>query len=942
MTILLVSVWMHVVMGVSQTVGTTAGAISGIVTDSTGSVRPGVVIVVTGDSLMGARTVTSGGDGRYAVAALPPGDYAIVFTLAGFARERREGVHVSLGFTATIQVVLQPAAQEEVNVTRDAPIVDARSTALGASFDATTLANLPGSRGMGAILAATPSVHLTAAEVGATGRGVVGAFSAYGTFAANRLMIEGINVAGINPTGLSLDYGPFDEVSVGTGAHSVEWPAPGVQMQITTRSGGNRYGGSFYSDVERRQWQSFNINADQIARGAEGSSAVPARETNRLWSYYDLNAGAGGFIRRDRLWWYGSVRRQGAARQSVRFPVMPLETRLTNYGGKLTAQVAGRHRLIAFGQTSTNDQPTRLEPFGQGGVTANTALYESEAATANSHAWGSVWKVEWNAVVRDALFLEIRGGQFRANRRERPNGFAPRSEDVTTLTVAGGGRDWQTAATREQLYGAASYAPAGGAGRHVLKAGGEMARAGGTESWWSGYPGDVLHVLRAGRPSEVYLLQTPSQTENGLWAFAAYASDTWRVHRFTLTFGGRFDRYRVFRPAQQHPAGRFNTEPQTFEAVDNVIDWNVFAPRFGLVFDVSGDARTLLKVSAGQYWIPPGPEVGANANPNANVWWRRYAWSDPNGSGQWDEGETGALLGARGGTAVESLDPEWSLPYVREGTAFFEREVRRGAAVRTGVVWRGERNQFQRENQNQPAGDFSVPILVPDPGPDGLPGTPDDGPAVQAWQLTAEALTRTAQNIVRNSAHSASDYWTWEFGFTVRGHRRWSINAGLVHTWTREQANVYQGQSLRQYQNAVIPNDFINTDEDGRHAWRIWSARISGTYFGPWDVRVTPFLRHQTGQPFGRTFVAALNYSRTVRILAEPIGTRRQANITIADVRVEKGFRVGKAGRLAGFLDVFNLFNANPENVNWSSGTFLRPLSIVSPRLARVGLKFDW
>jgi hypothetical protein len=928
-------------MGVTQTVGTTAGAITGVVTDSTGGVRPGVAIVVTGDALMGARTATSGGDGRYAIAALPPGDYTIVFTLAGFAREQREGVRVRLAFTATIHVVLRPAAQEEVIVTRDTPVVDARSTALGSSFDAATLANLPGSRGMGAILAATPSVHLTAAEVGATGRGVVGNYSAYGTFAANRPMIEGINVNGINPLGLNLDYGPFDEVSVGTGAHSVEWPAPGVQMQITTRSGGNRYGGSLYADVEQHEWQAFNIDADQVARGAEGSPAVPAREGNRLWSYYDLNAGAGGFIRRDRLWWYGSVRHQDAARQSLRFPVMPLETRFANYGGKLTGQIAGQHRLIAFGQTSSNDQPTRLDPFV---LTANTAFHLSETSTSNSHAGGGVWKVEWNAVARDALFLEVRAGQFSGTRHERPNGFAPRSEDLGTLIVAGGGRDWQTGASREQLNGAASYAPAGGAGRHVLKAGGEVARAVSTESWWSGYPGDVLHVLRSGNASEVYLLQTPSQAENGLWAFAAYASDTWRVHRFTLTFGGRFDRYRVFRPAQQHPAGRFNTEPQMFEAVDNVIDWNVFAPRLGLVFDVSGDARTLLKVSAGQYWVPPAQEVGANANPNANQWWNRYAWSDLNGSGQWDEGEQiGKPIDSRGGIGVESLDPGLSLPYVREVTAFFEREVRPGAAVRTGVVWRGERDQFQRENLNRQAADFSVPILVSDPGPDNKLGSADDGPAVQAWQLTAEALDRPPLNIVRNAAHSASDYWTWELGVTVRGHRRWSINAGLVHTWTREQSNTYLGQPLRQYQNAAIPNDFINTDEDGRHAWRIWSARVSGTYFAPWDVRVTPFLRHQTGQPFGRTFTTRLlNYSPTVRILAEPIGTRRQANITIADVRMEKGFRMGNAGRLAGFLDVFNLFNANPESMSWSTDTFLKPLSIVSPRLARVGLKFDW
>jgi len=67
-------------------------------------------------------------------------------------------------------------------------------------------------------------------------------------------------------------------------------------------------------------------------------------------------------------------------------------------------------------------------------------------------------------------------------------------------------------------------------------------------------------------------------------------------------------------------------------------------------------------------------------------------------------------------------------------------------------------------------------------------------------------------------------------------------------------------------------------------------------------------------------------------------------DVTLADVRAEKGFALGPNRRLAGFVDIFNLFNANPEqNINWSSGTsFLRPLSIVPPRLVRVGAKVEW
>jgi hypothetical protein len=166
--------------------------------------------------------------------------------------------------------------------------------------------------------------------------------------------------------------------------------------------------------------------------------------------------------------------------------------------------------------------------------------------------------------------------------------------------------------------------------------------------------------------------------------------------------------------------------------------------------------------------------------------------------------------------------------------------------------------------------------------------------------------------------------------------------AAFDHVWNHDQTNAYYGQSLRQNPYPLAPNDLLNAGPEGRYEFRTWSAKISGTYEGPWGVRLTPYLRHQAGQPFGRTFTTTLNYGN-VRILAEPIGTRRTDNVTIADVRVEKGVRVSGSHRIAGFVDVFNLFNANPEQTtSWSSGTFLRPLSIVPPRIARLGMKLDW
>jgi hypothetical protein len=48
--------------------------------------------------------------------------------------------------------------------------------------------------------------------------------------------------------------------------------------------------------------------------------------------------------------------------------------------------------------------------------------------------------------------------------------------------------------------------------------------------------------------------------------------------------------------------------------------------------------------------------------------------------------------------------------------------------------------------------------------------------------------------------------------------------------------------------------------------------------------------------------------------------------------------------RVSAFPDVFDCFNVNPEqHAIWPSrASFLRPLSIVPPRIARVGVNVNW
>ena len=932
--------------GATQTTSTSTGVITGTVTDATGGVLTGAAVTLTSPALMGARTTRTTNAGSFRFAALPPGTYTLALAAEGFTPAERVSLYVAAGFTATVDVTMHlREVADEVLVERLAPVVDRHATSLATTFDARQLTDLPGSRTMGSILAATPAVYVSRFDVGGSSADT-GVYGAYGTSGFNRPMVEGLSVTGIVPTGFALDFGSFEEVSVGTGAHGPEWHSAGVQMQFISRSGGNRYRGTFYAGYEDRDWQSSNVDDEQVRLGAGSSGGLAPDETNRLWSYYDVNADVGGYVRPDTLWWYFSFRDQETAARQVNFTAAPLRTHVTNYTGKATYRPVAGHTLIGYVQAGRNLQPFRLDPFGPAGgpLSAASAIHASEESTSRQHSWGWIGKLEWNAAVGDLTFVELRGGQFGADRSQTPNGSAPRFEDVVTLAVQGGDRDWQNAYRRHQVLGSVSHFKDGWLGAHHFKAGGEIFLTTETETWRQGYPDDVLHVLRASEPVEVYLFETPSQSESGLWTYSAYVHDSWRPHRrVTLNLGARLDRYRVFLPAQVHPAGRFNPTPQTFATVDEVIAWNLLVPRTGVSYDLTGDGRTVVKAGYGRYTLAPGSVVGFNANPNSNQWWRRYLWADADGSGLWEAGEEGRLLGSRGGVALESLDAGLELPMVTEAAAWFERELPWGIGLRTGVVWRSTSQLFMRSSANRPFTAFTVPVSIADPGTDGRVGTVDDGPAIQGWDLPRSIAELPPVNVVRNVAGAEGRHWTWEISAQRRYSGRWSLLASFAHVWNGDQANIYFGQAVRQNPYPVTPNDLMNAGPDGRYDFTTWTAKVSGTFDGPWDLRVAPLLRHQSGQPFGRTFAARLE-SGTVRVLAEPMGTRRMDHVTLIDLRVEKGFRVPGERRAAAFIDVYNLLNANPaQNINWSSGsTFLRPLAIVPPRIVRLGARLDW
>jgi len=120
------------------------GQIEGTVSDQTGAAVPNAVITVTNLETGATRMVNTDESGVYRFPLLPLGAYRITAEAANFKKLVREGVTLTTGQTATVDLTL-PAGevQEVVTVSSDASVADAGKTDLGRVMNTREVRNLP-------------------------------------------------------------------------------------------------------------------------------------------------------------------------------------------------------------------------------------------------------------------------------------------------------------------------------------------------------------------------------------------------------------------------------------------------------------------------------------------------------------------------------------------------------------------------------------------------------------------------------------------------------------------------------------------------------------------------------------------------------------------------------------------------------------------------------
>jgi hypothetical protein len=937
------------VVGTIVQAQTQTGGIVGNVTDPESNPLPGAAVNLSSPALIrGAMTYQTDKDGYYRFSNLAPGTYRLEFNMQGFRGLVRDGIVVRVGATISVNASLQVNPVEAaVVVTGESPVVDIKQNTVGTHFSEKMLQEVPNSRDIWSLMEQTPSVITNVINVGGIESGLQSLFSARGgSWQQNQFNLDGINVtdpAAIGATDFYFDFDTFEEVQVTTGATSAEVTVPGVFINVVTKSGGNDIHGGAKFLYEDEALQAHNLT-DQLIQDF-GLTPEVQDLFERIDYLSDASFQLGGPIKKDKIWFFGSYRDHRIHRGVPFYPV-PEGTDIKYSLLKGTFKINENNTVTGLWGGNWYFKPDRgAVDFGGAFVEPDSTWIEDDV----SH----VIQGTWNSVIGENLLLDNRVSFVHLTFPLNIKNKNASHEELTTYQILDAAYlGFDQLRRRLQINGSLSYYVDNWmGGKHDIKAGYDIQHA--FDDTTSTSNDDLFYLDFQGQPLLVIEWNTPVSTKDRIKDYALFVQDSYRLGKVVIDAGFRFNFATGKLPAQSSPGGAFS-QSRSFSEVNNIPDWKTIAPRLGFIYDIKGNGKMAIKANYARYFAQLG--IGYPDYQNfGGLGGRTFFWADTNGNGRLDPGEEqGGPVSVFGGafgpgeSGVNLVDPDLKRPKTDEFTVGMDAELSRDMLLTVNFIYRKDSDLQEDIDSGVPFSAYT-PVTITDPGPDGIEGTSDDGGQIVVFNQDPATLGQDTF-LLTNPDGLEANYKGVEIQVNKRFSNKWQMVAGL--TVGRANALAKGSGSFIPGGNADTgglgtplfdsPNSLINAD--GRSYWdRPVIFKVGGSYSAPWDLEIGGFVRAQSGVPFPRQIQITTLNQGPITIFAEKVGATRLPFTTTVDVSLTKNFNV-QGGKLGISLDIFNLFNRNTvlDAQTLSGPAFLVPKTILAPRVARIGARFDF
>jgi outer membrane receptor protein involved in Fe transport len=580
----------------------TTGAIKGYVTSADGASLPGVAVAIVATETGLKRATVTDAQGMFHFPHLPPERYDLSATLDGFQTYHRNA-DVGLGRTVSASFEMQLGAITDViEVTAEAPLVDVTSTVTGINVSAAEI------DGMVPVVHDTQRLALLAPATTAGDTAFNG--SGDGTYdqrlvsiggssvAENSYQVNGLNVTNFR-TGVGSSWIPFefvDEVQVKTGGYEAEFGrSTGGVVNMVTKSGTNSLRGSASVFYEPESLQEYEPNT------------AYAWNQNEERELAEVNASIGFPIVRDKLFFFGFVQYRDndyllnsltrASRQKGSTPY---------YGGKVDWNITPSHRVDVTYLTDETSIDEYIYQIDDSGIPDETEL--SSQGTINRGGANYIGK--YTGIWANNFMVSAQYGVNEFDRTNTATGDVyPYSFDATSgaYQALGNWTNWSRglAYDEREAYRADIdwYL-----GNHSLRGGADY------ENNWSDdattYSGGYRIAYSWNEDPESGELKYPDLAPDQMiadrrvyeaaggystYSNAIYLQDSWAVTpNLTLNLGIRWEQYE-----------NKNLNDETFIKIDDQ-----YAPRLGVIWDISGRGRSKLHASYGVYHLP----IASNTN----------------------------------------------------------------------------------------------------------------------------------------------------------------------------------------------------------------------------------------------------------------------------------------------------------------------------------------
>ena len=587
------------------------GQIEGVVSDPNGAAVAGASVTALNLGTGAERTATTDSGGLYRFPLLPLGSYRVTVASPNFKKHVREGITLTAGQTATVDVGLELGGVENtVVITSDAPIADPGKIDLGRVLNTREIQDLP--------LVSRNPYNFSLLQANVVGRPNtefgVPRVSANGYARRTNFQLDGnvntqANSGGLRLVPISETF--ISEVQLVTNGFSAEFgQTPGLVMNNITPSGTNGFHGSGGYRFRRTAMSSRPFNSSPTA-------IKPPTTVD------DITVAIGGPIIKDRWHFYGGyewVNRDFSGRpqqlvtitqanrdaliasglpSSIFVDTIPASQKVNFFIFRTDAQITKDHRLTGRYIRFTNFSPNNVG----GGINTLERTVDLDDKS-NSLA------IQLASILSPNVFNEFRYQRAHRNSIFLPTQYTPDSAYSVTITgVAAFGAATNINAispieTMNQIQNNLTWTK----GDHTFKFGGgvnmiyDFRRSNVNAMYTFPNLATYLNAVAPGATVDARTRYTSySETigdpefEYNTEFYNFFVQDDWKATRkLKLNLGVRYDLYNIPDGIAEAPL------PQSREFK---VDKNNFAPRLGAVYALRGGNRpTVIRGSFGIYY----------------------------------------------------------------------------------------------------------------------------------------------------------------------------------------------------------------------------------------------------------------------------------------------------------------------------------------------------